>query len=87
MTPEGLELINLRKEDNTDVRKIEFIAALESQFRAHKKAWRFFYAQPPYYRKTVIRWIMSAKQETSRQKKLNELISDSENQLKIKAMR
>ena len=36
---------------------------------------------------TAIYWVMSAKQEPTQQKRLNELISDCENGLKIKPLR
>lgn len=47
----------------------------------------FFSPQPKSYQRTAIYWVMSAKQEPTRQKRLNELILDSENRLKIKPLR
>ena len=52
--------------------------AFEKQFRANKKAWKYFQALAPGYRKTSVHWIMSAKQETTQAKRLNMLIADSE---------
>jgi len=51
----------------------------ERSFRANKKAWAFFQAQAPGYRKTAIWWVMSAKREETRQKRLATLIGDSQN--------
>ena len=59
----------------------------ELAFKAHTKAWQFFQSQPPSYQKTSIYWVVSAKQEATRQKRLNELIADSERGLKIKPLR
>ena len=59
----------------------------ELAFKTHPEAWEFFQSQPKYYQRTAIYWVMSAKQELTRQKRLNELISDSENRLKIKLLR
>lgn len=49
----------------------------EAQFRAHAVAWKFFEAQPPSYRKTMIWWVVSAKREETRRKRLARLIEDS----------
>ena len=47
-------------------------------FRSNKRAWTFFEAQPPYYRRTCSFWVMSAKQPETRERRLAELISRSE---------
>ncbi len=51
--------------------------AAEKQFRAHKAAWGYFQAQPPGYRKTLTWWVVSAKKEETRQKRLATLIEAS----------
>jgi uncharacterized protein YdeI (YjbR/CyaY-like superfamily) len=51
--------------------------ALESRFRADRAAWRFFEAQPPSYRRTIIYWITSAKKPETRLKRLERLIAAS----------
>lgn len=55
----------------------EFDAAAERQFRANPKAWEFFQAQPPWYRRTATYKVISAKREETRQKRLAALIADS----------
>lgn len=50
----------------------------ERRFRANKKAWAFFAAQAPWYQRTASWWVISAKQETTRLKRLGTLIDDSE---------
>jgi uncharacterized protein YdeI (YjbR/CyaY-like superfamily) len=56
---------------------IELDAALRKQFRANRKAWDFFQAQPPYYRRTATWWVISAKQAATRERRLATLIADS----------
>jgi hypothetical protein len=41
-------------------------------------AWAFFQAQAPWYQRTSSFWVMSAKQEEMRQRRLAALIDDSE---------
>ena len=50
----------------------------ETTFRANAKAWAFFEAQAAYYRRTAVWWVISAKQEETRLKRLGKLISKSE---------
>src|SRR5438105_7742564 len=42
----------------------------EAAFRKQKTAWKFFEAQPPSYRKTAAYWVMSAKREATRKRRL-----------------
>lgn len=49
----------------------------EQLLRANGAAWEFWHNQPPSYRRTATWWIMSAKQATTRQKRLATLIADS----------
>jgi len=51
--------------------------ALEREFKANRKAWEFFGVQAPWYRRTTIFWVMSAKKEETRLKRLDTLIRDS----------
>ncbi|MGH7493634.1 MAG: YdeI/OmpD-associated family protein [bacterium] len=52
--------------------------AYVKELRANKKAWIYFQAQPPWYRRTSSFWVMSAKQEETRRRRLARLIDDSE---------
>ena len=49
----------------------------EKAFRKHRRAWEFFEAQAPWYRRTASYWVMSAKREATREKRLQTLIDDS----------
>lgn len=49
----------------------------EKKLQKNKKAWEFFQSQPPSYRKVAIWWIVRAKQEETRLRRLETLITDS----------
>lgn len=55
----------------------ELSPQLQRQFRSDKAAWEFFQQQPPGYRRLMAFWVMSAKQEETRQRRLAQLMSDS----------
>ena len=44
--------------------------AYEKQFKANPEAWEFFRAQAPWYQRTSTFWVVSAKQEETRQRRL-----------------
>jgi uncharacterized protein YdeI (YjbR/CyaY-like superfamily) len=52
-------------------------AAYEAEFRAAADAWAYWEAQPPHYRRGASHWVMSAKREETRQRRLETLIADS----------
>lgn len=54
-----------------------FDAKQLAAFRKNKKAWTFFEAQPPGYRKVATWWVISAKQEATRARRLETLIAKS----------
>jgi uncharacterized protein YdeI (YjbR/CyaY-like superfamily) len=58
----------------------------EIKFRANKAAWTFFQTQAPWYRRTSCFWVISAKKEETRLKRLAALIADSEQQRTIPAL-
>lgn len=88
MHPAGLESYNKRKGQKSGVYSYENIPVslspeLGHLFKENKKAWEFFEKQAPSYRKTIYRWIMDAKQETTRQRRLKKVISASETGFKL----
>ncbi len=88
----GLAIYAQRDEKKTGVyafeqKKIVFSTDYENTFKENKKAWTFFTTQAPSYKRLVTYWVMSAKQEKTRIKRLNELINDSENHLRVKQFR
>ncbi|HMT27886.1 MAG TPA: YdeI/OmpD-associated family protein, partial [Bacteroidia bacterium] len=55
----------------------------EKQFKKNKAAWRFFNEQSPSYKKVMIHWIKSAKQEKTRMARLEKTIRISEQQKRM----
>ena len=71
-----------RKENRSGIysyeqRPAELVEPYASKFKKNKAAWTFFKTQPPYYRKTMTWWIVSAKTEDTRMKRLDKLIEAS----------
>ena len=50
----------------------------EKILKQNEKAWDYFKKQAPYYKRTVTWWIMSAKRDSTRLRRLNKLIESSE---------
>ena len=59
----------------------------EKRFRAEKVAWGWFEAMPQSYRHPAVWWVMSAKQEATRERRLATLIADSAAGRRIKLLR
>ncbi len=55
----------------------DFDSSLEKTFRADAKAWTFFCAQPPGYRKLLTYWVTTAKQDETRRRRLAVLMAHS----------
>ncbi|HJZ98268.1 MAG TPA: YdeI/OmpD-associated family protein [Candidatus Solibacter sp.] len=62
-------------------------SALEAKLRANAKAAAFFDAQPPGYRKIITHWVMSAKQEETRARRMEKLIEHSAKGARIDFMK
>jgi uncharacterized protein YdeI (YjbR/CyaY-like superfamily) len=50
---------------------------LERRFRRARAAWTFFAAQPPGYRSLATFWVVSAKREETRERRLEKLVECS----------
>jgi uncharacterized protein YdeI (YjbR/CyaY-like superfamily) len=89
----GVKAFEARKGDKTGIYAYEqrktakLPPAYEKKFRANQKAWAFFQKQPPWYQRIATYRVISAKQEATREKRLAELIRDSEAGLSIKELR
>jgi len=55
----------------------------EKQFRKNSEAWKFFQSRPPWYQRTSTYWVISAKKEETRVKRLATLIDCSARKQKI----
>jgi uncharacterized protein YdeI (YjbR/CyaY-like superfamily) len=50
----------------------------ERRMKANRRAWEYYSAQPAWYRRTTGWWVMSAKKEETRLRRLERLVADSE---------
>ena len=78
MQPAGLAAFEARREDKVGVysyeqRKPKLEPPYEQLLKQDKVAWDFFDSQPPSYRKAVSWWIVSAKREDTRLRRLEKL--------------
>jgi uncharacterized protein YdeI (YjbR/CyaY-like superfamily) len=82
MTPAGLAAYDARQENRTGVYSFEqrprrLPPKYARIFRANREAWTWFMAEAPWYRRTSSFWVVSAKREATRQKRLATLIACS----------
>jgi len=88
MQPAGLDLFNRRKKENSSLYSFEssqkeFSINFEKKFKENKEAWAFFTKQAHSYKKTIIHWILSAKQERTKLARLEKTIAESGEQKRI----
>jgi uncharacterized protein YdeI (YjbR/CyaY-like superfamily) len=83
MAPAGLRAYEARTPERTGVYSSERSqpAMLPDEFerdiRANERAWEWFQGRPPGYRKTAMHWVISAKREETRMRRLRQLIECS----------
>jgi uncharacterized protein YdeI (YjbR/CyaY-like superfamily) len=93
MRPTGVQAFERRTGNRSEIYAYEqrkgakLTGAYGKTFRANKKAWKFFQAQPPWYQRTASWWVISAKKEETRLKRLSHLIEDSEHERTIRELR
>lgn len=88
MKPEGIKAFSLRQENKSKIyshekENVPLETTYEKQFKKNKLAWDFFMKQAPSYKKVITHWIMSAKQEKTRQFRLEKTIKISGQQKRI----
>jgi len=92
MRPAGLAAFEARSSHKTAVYSYErpvgeFTEDELARFRADDAAWTDWQARPASYRRPVTHWVTSAKQASTRERRLATLIEDSAAGRKIKQMR
>jgi uncharacterized protein YdeI (YjbR/CyaY-like superfamily) len=92
MEPAGAKAFAARDESKTNRYSFErdnvaFSPVQLKEFKKNARAWQFFEAQPPSYRKVVTHWVTSAKQPATQERRLVQLIKDSAAGQRIAAMR
>ena len=89
MHPAGLKAFAARSEEKSSIYSYEqrksarFSREQEKQLRANKPAWEFFRSQAPWYQRACTYWVIAAKREETKLKRLSELISHSQNRRTI----
>jgi uncharacterized protein YdeI (YjbR/CyaY-like superfamily) len=92
MHPAGSAAFAARTEDRSNTysfeqrEPVELDDAQSETFRANASAWEFFQSQPPSYRKAAIWWVVSAKREETRGRRLATLIDDSAHGRRIRSL-
>jgi uncharacterized protein YdeI (YjbR/CyaY-like superfamily) len=91
MRPAGLAAFEKRTDAKTGVysfeRETELAPEYEAQLKANEAAAEYFDSRPPWYRRTAIHLVMSAKREETRERRLRQLIEDSAAGRDIKQLR
>lgn len=93
MRPAGEAAFARRRADKTGVYSFEqrdqaaFTPAQLAQFEANPDAWADWQARPPGYRRTATHWVVSAKREETRARRLATLIEDCAAGRAIKPLR
>jgi uncharacterized protein YdeI (YjbR/CyaY-like superfamily) len=83
MQTAGLQAFERRETQNSSIysyeqRDVELPEPYSGTLRKNKAASTYFHAQPPSYRKAACWWVISAKKEETRLKRLNTLIELSQ---------
>ena len=91
--PEGLAAFGRRDPVKSGVYSYEqrmnakLDAEQERRFRANKKAWAYFESEAPWYRRAATHWVVSAKREETRERRLATLIECSARGERIGALK
>lgn len=89
MHPAGLAAFQKREGKRSEIYSYEqrksakLPAAYEKKFRANKTGWMFFQAQAPWYQRICSFWVISAKKEETKLKRLAVLIEHSSQQRSV----
>jgi uncharacterized protein YdeI (YjbR/CyaY-like superfamily) len=91
MTPAGLRAFEARRENRTGIysyeqRPQDLPASYARPFRANGAAWKVWRALPPSYRKAATWWVISAKREETRERRLATLIETTARGERIPAL-
>jgi len=91
MAPPGLAAFESRDPRRAGMysfenRGVTLDAAFEKRFRAKARAWTFFQAQPPGYKRMAAFWVMGAKKEETRERRFRQLLDDSAKGVRVAAI-
>jgi uncharacterized protein YdeI (YjbR/CyaY-like superfamily) len=84
MRPAGTAAFEMRKPEKTAIYSYEQPAGAQldddqqARLRANPRAWEWFAAQSASYRRSAVHWVTTAKRADTRERRLAQLIADSE---------
>jgi uncharacterized protein YdeI (YjbR/CyaY-like superfamily) len=92
MAKPGLAALEAREEHRTGVYSFEnkpvaLVGKYARAFRANRKAWSYFKAEAPWYQRTCSHYVMAAKREETRMKRLELLVTWSQKGQRIPPLR
>jgi len=92
MREPGLRVYEQRDEDRSRIyaheqAEIAFPNDMRQRFRKHPEAWAFFESAPPWYQRAATWWVISAKREETRERRLATLIDESAQRRWIPSLR
>src|SRR5438552_6833915 len=92
MHPAGLKAFAARTAKKSAIcsyeqrKTAQFTREQAKQFRANKAAWEFFCSQPPWYQRVCTYWVITAKKDETRLKRLSTLIENSRNRRSMRQL-
>lgn len=90
MKLEGMHVFNNRADAQgytSEKRNVQLAQEYEEQIKVNQPAWQFFTNLAPSYKRDSMWWVMSAKKEETRLKRIGILIASCEAGLKIPTLR
>ena len=92
MTKAGFDSIDIAKQNGSwnaldDVEELKIPKDLDKAFKAHKGSKAFFLSLSKSMQKMMLHWIISAKRDETRQKRLNEIVECASQKLKPQQFR
>lgn len=70
--PKRSGVYSFEQDDEPTLKRAEL-----AEFKSNPDAWKFFQQQPPGYRRLATRWVVTAKRDDTRARRLSALILDS----------
>ncbi len=90
--PAGIAAYQRHREDSSGIytyeqEEVKLAPIYEKAIQAQPNAWAFFQSLPPSAKRLTIRWVMTAKRATTRERRLQILIQSAEAGLRIPSIR
>lgn len=88
MMPSGTAAYEAKDESKSGIYSFERGPAelppeMQERFRKRARAWKYFQSQPPYYRKIATWYVIGAKRDDTREKRLSSLIDHSAREMRL----